>query len=39
VHEVLAVAETGQRETFLDHLRRHEQRQTTMRECYDGITR
>jgi len=30
VHEVLAVAETGQRETFLEHLRRHEQRQTTV---------
>ena len=29
VHEVLPVAETGQRETFLQHLRRHEQRQTT----------
>ena len=25
VHEVLPVAETGQRETFLQHLRRHEQ--------------
>jgi Protein of unknown function (DUF1398) len=24
VHEVLPVAETGQRETFLEHLRRHE---------------
>ena len=29
VHEVLPVAETGQRETFLQHLRRHERRQTT----------
>jgi uncharacterized protein YbcV (DUF1398 family) len=29
VHEVLPIAETGQRETFLQHLRRHEQRQTT----------
>lgn len=28
-HEVFAVAETGQRETFLQHLRRHELRQTT----------
>jgi uncharacterized protein YbcV (DUF1398 family) len=32
VHEVLPVAETGQRETFLQHLRRHEQRQTTYSE-------
>jgi uncharacterized protein YbcV (DUF1398 family) len=29
MHEVLPVAETGQRETFLQHLRRHELRQTT----------
>ena len=29
VHEVLPVAETGQREKFLQHLRRHERRETT----------
>jgi uncharacterized protein YbcV (DUF1398 family) len=29
VHEVLPVAETGHREAFLQHLHRHEQRQTT----------
>ena len=29
VHEVLPVADTSQREMFLQHLRRHEQRQTT----------
>jgi uncharacterized protein YbcV (DUF1398 family) len=29
VHEVLFIAETSQRETFLEHLRRHEQGQTT----------
>jgi uncharacterized protein YbcV (DUF1398 family) len=29
VHEVLPVAETVQRETFLQHLRRHERRETT----------
>src|SRR5882672_3212395 len=29
VHEALPVAETGQREMFLQHLRQHEQRQTT----------
>ena len=29
MHEVLPVAETGQRETFLEHLRRHEQHETT----------
>jgi uncharacterized protein YbcV (DUF1398 family) len=29
VHEALAVAETGQRETFLQHLRRHERREKT----------
>ena len=29
VHEVLPVAQTGQCETFLQHLRQHEQRLTT----------
>jgi uncharacterized protein YbcV (DUF1398 family) len=29
VHEALPVAEASQRETFLQHLRRHEQRETT----------
>jgi uncharacterized protein YbcV (DUF1398 family) len=37
VHEVLAVAENGQRETFLDHLPRHEQRQTTYLEMSMGL--
>ena len=37
VHEVLAVAETGQRETFLQHLRRHEQRQTRYLEMSMGL--
>ena len=37
VHELLAVAETGQRETFLEHLRRHEQRQTTYLEMSMGL--
>jgi uncharacterized protein YbcV (DUF1398 family) len=37
VHEVLAVAETGQRETFLQHLRRHERRQTTYLEMSRGL--
>jgi len=32
VHEALPIAETGQRETFLEHLRRHEQRQTSARD-------
>jgi uncharacterized protein YbcV (DUF1398 family) len=36
-HEVLPVAETGQRETFLKHLRRHEQRQTTYLEMSRGL--
>jgi uncharacterized protein YbcV (DUF1398 family) len=36
-HEVLAVAETGQREAFLEHLRRHEQRQTTYLEMSIGL--
>ncbi|MGA2923220.1 MAG: DUF1398 family protein [Candidatus Sulfotelmatobacter sp.] len=29
VHEVLPVAETSQQEMFLQHLRRHERRETT----------
>ncbi len=37
VHEVLAVAETSQRETFLDHLRRHERRETTYLEMSSGL--
>ena len=37
VHEVLAVAETGQRETFLEHLRRDELRQTTYLEMSRGL--
>jgi uncharacterized protein YbcV (DUF1398 family) len=37
VHEVLAVAQTGQRETFLEHLRRHEQRKTTYLEMSIGL--
>jgi uncharacterized protein YbcV (DUF1398 family) len=37
VHEALPVAETGQRETFLAHLRRHEQRQTTYLEMPRGL--
>jgi len=37
VHEVLAVAETGQRETFLQHLRRHERRETTYVEMSRGL--
>ncbi len=36
-HEVLAVAETGQRETFLEHLRRHERRETTYLEMSLGL--
>jgi uncharacterized protein YbcV (DUF1398 family) len=37
VHLVLAVAETGQRETFLQHLRQHEQRLTTYLEMSRGL--
>ena len=37
VHEVLPLAETGERETFLEHLRRHEQRQTTYLEMSKGL--
>ena len=37
VHELLAVAETSQRDTFLEHLRLHEQRQTTYLEMSMGL--
>jgi uncharacterized protein YbcV (DUF1398 family) len=37
MHEVLPVAETGQRETFLQHLRRHERRETTYLEMSRGL--
>ena len=37
VHEVLPVAETSQRETFLQHLRRHELGQTTYLEMSRGL--
>jgi uncharacterized protein YbcV (DUF1398 family) len=37
VHEVLPVAETGQRETFLEHLGRHERRETTYLEMSRGL--
>jgi uncharacterized protein YbcV (DUF1398 family) len=37
VHEVLPVAETGQREAFLQHLRRHERRETTCLEMCRGL--
>jgi uncharacterized protein YbcV (DUF1398 family) len=37
VHEVIPVAETSQRETFLQHLRRHELRQTTYLEMSRGL--
>jgi uncharacterized protein YbcV (DUF1398 family) len=36
-HEVLPVAEISQRETFLEHLRRHELRQTTYLEMSRGL--
>ena len=39
VHEVLPVAETGQREMFLQHLRRHERRETTYLEMSRGKNR
>jgi uncharacterized protein YbcV (DUF1398 family) len=39
VHEVLPVAETGQREAFLQHLRRHERGQTTYLEMSRGRRR
>jgi uncharacterized protein YbcV (DUF1398 family) len=37
VHEVLSISEPGQRETFLEHLRRHEQGQTTYLEMCRGL--
>jgi uncharacterized protein YbcV (DUF1398 family) len=37
VHEVLPVSENGQRETFLQHLRRHERRETTYLEMSRGL--
>ena len=37
MHEVLPVAETSQRETFLEHLRRHERRETTYLEMSRGL--
>jgi uncharacterized protein YbcV (DUF1398 family) len=37
VHEVLPVAETGQRETFLQHLRQHEQSLTTYLQMSRGL--
>jgi uncharacterized protein YbcV (DUF1398 family) len=37
VHDVLSVAETGQCEAFLHHLRRHEQGQTTYLEMSRGL--
>jgi uncharacterized protein YbcV (DUF1398 family) len=37
VHEVLPVAETGQGEAFLQHLRRHERRETTYLEMSRGL--
>ena len=37
VHEVLPVAATGQHETFLQHLDRHERRETTYLEMSRGL--
>jgi uncharacterized protein YbcV (DUF1398 family) len=37
VHEVLPVAETGQRETFLQQLSRHQRRETTYLEMSRGL--
>jgi len=37
VHEVLPVSETGERKTFLQHPRRHEQRHTTYLEMSRGL--
>jgi len=39
VHEVLPVAETGQRETFLQHLRRHERHEATYLEMSRGLAK
>jgi uncharacterized protein YbcV (DUF1398 family) len=38
-HEVLPVAATGQREVFLQHLARHERRETTYLEMSRGLAR
>jgi uncharacterized protein YbcV (DUF1398 family) len=37
VHEVLSITETGQREMFLQHLRRHERHETTYLEMSRGL--
>ena len=37
VHEVLVVAEIGERETFLEHLGRHERRETSYLEMSKGL--
>ena len=37
VQEVLSIAETGQREMFLQHLRRHERHETTYLEMSRGL--
>ena len=37
VHEMLAVAESGQPETFLQHMGRHERRETTYLEMSRGL--
>lgn len=37
VHEVLSVAANSQREMFLEHLRRHERRETTYLEMSRGL--
>jgi len=37
VHEVLSIVETGQREMFLQHLRRHERNETTYLEMSRGL--
>jgi uncharacterized protein YbcV (DUF1398 family) len=37
VHELLPVAETSQREAFLEHLHRHERRETTYLEMSKGL--
>ena len=37
MHALLPVAEIGQRETFLEHLRRHDRRETTYLEMSKGL--
>ena len=37
MHEVLSIAETGQREMFLQQLRRHERNETTYLEMSSGL--